>query len=131
MAVILRDGVMYFVGMLVAEITDFVVFTNISPDLIAINWTYNSTVTIVLLSRLVLNLRAERSTLKSAKDSIEAASLPWSLAVRRTSTMSSVVIGNLGAPLHTSASPLADDGMGNMLLRMETISEKDDLDDEC
>jgi len=103
--VLLRDGVMYFVAMLISEVTNFVVFWNVSPDLIAINWTYNSTITVVLLSRLVMNLREVRRTgelAKSVSSPPTSTSLKFATRRSRRTTMSSIV-GNMGASLHYSA----------------------------
>jgi len=55
---LLRDGVIYFVVMFTAKVVNFVVFWTLSRDLITINWTFNHTITVIMISRLFLNLRA-------------------------------------------------------------------------
>jgi len=85
---LLRDGVVYFAVMFTAKLINFIVFWTISRDLITINWTFNHTITAIMISRLFLNLRAEPMT-------IDATGLG-------SSTFRSLwgnVVGNLGSRL--------------------------------
>ncbi|KAI5121079.1 hypothetical protein M0805_008592 [Coniferiporia weirii] len=53
----LRDGIIYFIAMFSAKVVNFTVFWIVSRDLITINWTFNHTITVILISRLFFNLR--------------------------------------------------------------------------
>ncbi|EJC97819.1 uncharacterized protein FOMMEDRAFT_162153 [Fomitiporia mediterranea MF3/22] len=58
---LLRHGIIYFFVMFSAKVVNFAVFWIVSDakDLITINWTFNHTITVIMISRLVLNLRAQ------------------------------------------------------------------------
>jgi len=53
-----RDGSVYFAVMTIAKIVNFVVFWTISRDFILVNWTFNHTITVIMISRIFLNLRS-------------------------------------------------------------------------
>ncbi|KAL5524367.1 hypothetical protein ACEPAF_9507 [Sanghuangporus sanghuang] len=71
-----RDGVIYFAVMTVAKTVNFVVFWTISRDLITINWTFNHIITVILVSHLFLNIRAEESLLAYSSQSFVIRSIP-------------------------------------------------------
>lgn len=54
-----RDGVLYFVVMFGAKVINLIVFITTDPDLTNINWVFNQTICIVMVSRIVLNIREE------------------------------------------------------------------------
>ncbi|EJD50669.1 hypothetical protein AURDEDRAFT_112246 [Auricularia subglabra TFB-10046 SS5] len=54
-----RDGVTYFAVMFVAKAVNLIVFLTTDPDLTNINWVFNQTICIVMVSRIVLNIREE------------------------------------------------------------------------
>ncbi|KLO08674.1 hypothetical protein SCHPADRAFT_601166 [Schizopora paradoxa] len=53
-----RDGSVYFAVMSIAKIVNFVVFWTTSRNFILVNWTFNHTITVVMISRIFLNLRS-------------------------------------------------------------------------
>jgi len=54
-----RDGITYFALMFIAKLVNLVVFFAASPDLVNINWVFNNIICIVMINRLVLNIRQE------------------------------------------------------------------------
>ncbi|OCB88228.1 hypothetical protein A7U60_g4633 [Sanghuangporus baumii] len=65
-------GVVYFIVMFSAKVVNLVVFWLVSRDLITINWTFNHTITVIMISRLFLNLRAAGSlTCRPSQPSVQ------------------------------------------------------------
>ncbi|KZW03244.1 hypothetical protein EXIGLDRAFT_759118 [Exidia glandulosa HHB12029] len=54
-----RDGVSYFAVMFAAKVVNLIIFLTTDPDLTNINWVFNQTICIVMVSRIVLNIREE------------------------------------------------------------------------
>ncbi|OBZ78450.1 hypothetical protein A0H81_02143 [Grifola frondosa] len=84
-AVIMRDGIMYFAAIFVSNLVTVLIFILAPEDLKAINASFSTLITSLMVSRLMLNLRAE--------------------VMRRGPVMQqsreSSIIGNLGAPVIT------------------------------
>jgi len=58
----LRDGLVYFGVMFSAKLLNFTLFwTAVTSDLVTLNWTFNNIITVIMINRLVLNLREEGS----------------------------------------------------------------------
>lgn len=91
----LRDGVVYFAVMLTAKIVNFVVFYAVSRNLITITWTLNHTITVIMISRLMLNLR-EHDTLRRKASGTSA-------TYDTVSLLYASVIGNLGGAVDADA----------------------------
>ncbi|KAL5524366.1 hypothetical protein ACEPAF_9506 [Sanghuangporus sanghuang] len=76
---LVRDGVVYFIVMFSAKVVNLVVFwllhyldSIVQRDLITINWTFNHTITVIMISRLFLNLRAAGSlTCRPSQPSVQ------------------------------------------------------------
>jgi len=66
----LRDGLVYFAVMFSARLLNFILYwTAVNPGLVTLNWTFNNTITVIMMNRLVLNLRKEgsRTTIVTSK----------------------------------------------------------------
>jgi len=58
----LRDGVIYFAVMFSAKLLNFLLFwTAVTANLVTLNWAFNNVITVIMVNRLVLNLREEAS----------------------------------------------------------------------
>ncbi|KAF8490575.1 hypothetical protein JB92DRAFT_1304134 [Gautieria morchelliformis] len=58
----LRDGLIYFAVMFSAKLLNFLLFwSTVTSNLVTLNWAFNNIITIIMVNRLVLNLREEGS----------------------------------------------------------------------
>jgi len=54
-----RDGVHFFAVMFFAKLINLIIFFTAPKDFININWVFNNTICIIMINRLVLNIRKE------------------------------------------------------------------------
>jgi len=87
----LRDGILYFAVMFTAKVVNFVVFWTVSRNLLTINWTLNHTITVIMISRLILNIRAHDTLRRKASGT--------SATYESISVVFASFLGNLGTPV--------------------------------
>ncbi|KAI0777543.1 hypothetical protein BD413DRAFT_490546 [Trametes elegans] len=111
--VIMRDGIMYFAAIFVSNLVTVLIFIFATqPDLKVINASFSTLITSLMVSRLMLNLRAEvlrrgpvmrgSSGGYHGRDSVvESYQLASATNDGTGKTFESSLIGNLGAPIIT------------------------------
>ncbi|KAI0765097.1 hypothetical protein C8Q74DRAFT_1286150 [Fomes fomentarius] len=121
-AVIMRDGIMYFAAIFVSNLVTVLIFVFATNDLKVINASFSTLITSLMVSRLMLNLRGEvmkrgpvlsnhAITGHNEDESIQLSSTSFSKRDQRSTQMigtvsgwsafESSIVGNLGAPIMT------------------------------
>ncbi|KAI0646175.1 hypothetical protein C8Q79DRAFT_961341 [Trametes meyenii] len=110
--VIMRDGIMYFAAIFVSNLVTVLIFVFATqPDLKVINASFSTLITSLMVSRLMLNLRAEvlrRGPVMRGSSGGRYGGVHGSESYQLTTagdvsgkTFQSSLIGNLGAPIIT------------------------------
>ncbi|KAL5505052.1 hypothetical protein ACEPAH_7715 [Sanghuangporus vaninii] len=102
--IMMRDGIIYFLVIFVANVVTMVLFITLPPDLKAVNASFSTLITSLMVSRLILNLRNQ-----AMRPRANVLSYPSSSQQIRTDQeiqtqdrgLTSTVIGNLGQPVET------------------------------
>ncbi|TCD68149.1 hypothetical protein EIP91_011427 [Steccherinum ochraceum] len=116
--IIMRDGVMYFAAIFASNLVTVLLFVSAPADLKAVNASFSTLITSLMVSRLMLNLRREALRRKPILDfrissqaggwgneaRFEPMTSSWALEPERTTTSRTFgdsLIGNLGASVTT------------------------------
>ncbi|KAJ3527434.1 hypothetical protein NM688_g8126 [Phlebia brevispora] len=94
--IMMRDGIMYFGMIFASNVLTVIIFMVATPDLKAINASFTTLITSLMVSRLMLNLRSgvQQSQLSTTRRDDGLTSLPYHNAVKYD--FIDTVIGNLG-----------------------------------
>ncbi|KAH8110209.1 hypothetical protein DFH11DRAFT_1622854 [Phellopilus nigrolimitatus] len=88
----MRDGILYFLIIFAANVVTVTLFLVLPADLKAINASFSTLITSLMVSRLILNLRNQASR-------PNAVSFPSSNHAQERAHITSTIIGNLGEPV--------------------------------
>ncbi|EJD07873.1 uncharacterized protein FOMMEDRAFT_138010 [Fomitiporia mediterranea MF3/22] len=94
--IMMRDGIIYFLVIFAANVVTVTLFLVIQPDLKAVNASFSTLITSLMVSRLILNLRNQAMRPRAV------VSFPSQQHPPEGLHLTSTVIGNLGEPVESS-----------------------------
>ncbi|KLO06239.1 hypothetical protein SCHPADRAFT_946246 [Schizopora paradoxa] len=94
--IMMRDGIIYFAVIFAANVVTVVLFLVLPDDLKAVNASFSTLITSLMVSRLILNLRAQ--ALSPSTPSFASLERPIDNSTVKM-LISSAVVGNLGQPV--------------------------------
>jgi len=118
--IMMRDGIIYFAVIFAANVVTVALFLVLPDDLKAVNASFSTLITSLMVSRLILNLRAQAFT--PSTPSFASADHAGNNSTAKM-LISSTIVGNLGQPV-SSWFDEDDDDLGSLY---KSSAEDDDL----
>jgi len=118
--VLLRDGIVYFVILLVAYVVNILLFSLGSPGIQDINAGFSAMISIIMTCRLILNLRAVAQT----RPVTEIPTFRTAMAFGSPGDMMSTIIDEIGY----IGSEASDDSMNLKTMRENTLAQPPQAD---
>ncbi|KAL5521018.1 hypothetical protein ACEPAG_8940 [Sanghuangporus baumii] len=125
--IMMRDGIIYFLVIFIANVVTVVLFITLPPDLKAINASFTTLITSLMVSRLILNLRNQamrpRANVMSYPSSSQQIHTDQEIQTQYRG-LTSTVIGNLGQPVETEWFYEAEDDKDEKVPRERDESDR-------